>query len=383
MRLQLANYFVGEELHPAVGLINDESLVGAEELVQSHQRTDCVIAGSAAGVPNEVRIAFRQSSKFRRIEPAPIEQAVNTLRLASQASELFLQQSAEEQCRLLQVAVEQASWQNGVLQTKLFEPFEILRYSNRESHRKENENGGSGRDSEIWLPRMRFCNFFSQRSLMLLGGPAWMRTPRYPLDHPPHLPRLDRQGAQRNAGHHRLPLDRSLAPPATTAGTGLAGGTCTPYATPPGTTTDFDQRIDLDDTKLNGGAPGASVTAGGIASIDPNKLVRDPAAGCAPVYPWNFVRVNTIFGVVHAAGGYTAWVDKHASYSMVAGPGGTGLDDYCSPEVDSAVVPLPGTKTSLGAACDPIRDKAGAGSWTGTGSGVSLNVTGLEATRRS
>ena len=32
---------------------------------------------------------------------------------------------------------------------------------------------------------------------------------------------------------------------------------------------------------------------------------------CAPVYPWNFVRTNTIFGVVHAAGGYTAWSDKH------------------------------------------------------------------------
>jgi hypothetical protein len=38
-----------------------------------------------------------------------------------------------------------------------------------------------------------------------------------------------------------------------------------------------------------------------------------------PVYPWNFVRTNTIFGV--AAGGYTAWTDKHPSYSSVAGPG--------------------------------------------------------------
>ena len=37
------------------------------------------------------------------------------------------------------------------------------------------------------------------------------------------------------------------------------------------------------------------------------------------MYPWNFVRTNTIFSVVHAAGGYTAWIDKHASYSFVAG----------------------------------------------------------------
>jgi hypothetical protein len=40
-----------------------------------------------------------------------------------------------------------------------------------------------------------------------------------------------------------------------------------------------------------------------------------------PVYPWNFVRTNTIFGVIHAAGGYTAWSDKHPAYSAVSGPG--------------------------------------------------------------
>ena len=45
--------------------------------------------------------------------------------------------------------------------------------------------------------------------------------------------------------------------------------------------------------------------------------------GCKPVYPWNFVRTNTIFGVIHAAGGYTAWSDKHPAYSSVSGPGAT------------------------------------------------------------
>ncbi len=38
------------------------------------------------------------------------------------------------------------------MRTTLFEPFEILRRSNQESYRKEKENGGSGRDLEIWLP---------------------------------------------------------------------------------------------------------------------------------------------------------------------------------------------------------------------------------------
>jgi len=185
-----------------------------------------------------------------------------------------------------------------------------------------------------------------------------------PSDSFPGIAALVTGGSPKSTGiYYDVAYDRSLAPPANTTGTGLAGGTCTPYATPPGTTTDFDQGVDLDDTKLNGGAPGASPTEGGIASLDPTKLVRDPAAGCAPVYPWNFVRVNTIFSVVHQEGGYTAWIDKHPSYSMVAGPGGTGLDDYYSPEVDSAVIPLPGVTTALGDACSPIRDSAGASGW--------------------
>jgi hypothetical protein len=71
----------------------------------------------------------------------------------SRASELFLQQPAAEQRRLLQVVVEKAAWQDGALRTTLFEPFEILRHSNQESYRKEKENGGSGRDLGIWLPK--------------------------------------------------------------------------------------------------------------------------------------------------------------------------------------------------------------------------------------
>ena len=91
---------------------------------------------------------------------------------------------------------------------------------------------------------------------------------------------------------------------------------------------------------------------GGIASIDPNKLERDPAHGCAPVYPWNFVRTNTIFGVVHAAGGYTAWSDKHPSYSSVSGPGkGTNVDDYYAPEINSIPVGLPQVKGLTATRC--------------------------------
>jgi len=73
------------------------------------------------------------------------------LRLTSRASELFLQQPAAEQRRLLQTVVEKAAWKGGILQTALFEPFEILRHSNQESYRKEKEKAGSGREMGIWL----------------------------------------------------------------------------------------------------------------------------------------------------------------------------------------------------------------------------------------
>jgi hypothetical protein len=49
---------------------------------------------------------------------------------------------------------------------------------------------------------------------------------------------------------------------------------------------------------VNGGAPGAALTDGGLASIDPLKLVRDPNNGCNPVFPWEFVHANSIFSVI-------------------------------------------------------------------------------------
>jgi hypothetical protein len=159
--------------------------------------------------------------------------------------------------------------------------------------------------------------------------------------------------------------DRVLAPPLNTTGDGLLGGTCT-VNTPNGTTTEFDEGIDKNQNYLNG-VDGISTANGdgGIASIDPTKLVRDPYKNCSPVYPWNFVRTNTIFGVIHEAGGYTAWSDKHPAYSAVAGPGnGSNLDDYYAPEINSAVVPLPGVTTPLGTACSLVPDTSQLGAWT-------------------
>jgi hypothetical protein len=121
-----------------------------------------------------------------------------------------------------------------------------------------------------------------------------------------------------------------------------------------GTTTEFEEGVEFDQSKLNGGGP-YSLTDGGIKSIDPTRLPRDPFRLCLPVYSWNFIRTNTIYGVIHAAGGYTAWSDKHAVYAAVGGPTGSAtqpnVDDYYSPEVNSNAIALPGVTTADGLSC--------------------------------
>jgi hypothetical protein len=69
-------------------------------------------------------------------------------------------------------------------------------------------------------------------------------------------------------------------------------------------------------------------------TIDPLKLPRDPADGCTSrVYPHQFPRVNNVFEIVKAAGGRTAWSDKHPAYEFLNGPSGTGVDDLYTPEI--------------------------------------------------
>lgn len=164
--------------------------------------------------------------------------------------------------------------------------------------------------------------------------------------------------------YYDVAYDRSLDAPAKTTGNGVAAGPCNANAAPTGTRTEYEEGIDLDQTKLNGGAPGAGLTDGGISSIDPKRLPRDPRNGCQPVEPWNFVRTNTIFGVIHQAGGFTAWSDKHPAYSSVSGPGtGTNVDDYYAPEINSTVIGLPGVTTPEGMSCATVPDPSVTSAW--------------------
>ena len=95
----------------------------------------------------------RKIQDIQRAAPAPIDQAVDMLRLTSQACGLFLQQPATEQRRLLQTLIKDAAWKDGALRTTLLEPFDVLRHSNSESQRKEKEKGGSMTNIEVWLLR--------------------------------------------------------------------------------------------------------------------------------------------------------------------------------------------------------------------------------------
>jgi len=157
--------------------------------------------------------------------------------------------------------------------------------------------------------------------------------------------------------YYDVAYSRNYDAPAKTTGNGVAAGPCTPNSTPTGTTTEYEEGIDIDQTKVNGGAPGASLTDGGIASIDPKRLVRDPSNGCKPVFPWEFVRANSIFSIIHQAGGFTAWSDKHPAYvSVASGQGPSALDDFYSPEINSQVIGLPRVTTPTGISCATVRD---------------------------
>lgn len=121
--------------------------------------------------------------------------------------------------------------------------------------------------------------------------------------------------------------NRALSPPATTDGLGDPGGACPGQV---GTIVAWDESVDLDLTRLDGGG-----------GLNPQYLVRDPKNGCHTLLPHQYLRVNTIFEVVREHGGLTAWTDKHPSYEWTNGPSGKGVDDFYGPEINSIPVALP------------------------------------------
>jgi hypothetical protein len=103
--------------------------------------------------------------------------------------------------------------------------------------------------------------------------------------------------------------------------------TNTSCAGQPGNMQVFDETIDLYD---------AATVSQDV--IDPTLLPRhlDAHGRCVPKYPHSAVRSNTIFEVIKAHGGRTAWADKHPAYDLVNGPSGRGVDDLYTPEITNA-----------------------------------------------
>ena len=104
----------------------------------------------------------------------------------------------------------------------------------------------------------------------------------------------------------------------------------------PGAEMQYAENIDYDLDKLDGGG---SVTGSTLDHINPANLpLRMVDGKCVPVYPHDFLKVNTIMEVIHASGRRTAWSDKHPAYEIVSGPSGQGLDELYAPEINSTTV---------------------------------------------
>jgi hypothetical protein len=87
--------------------------------------------------------------------------------------------------------------------------------------------------------------------------------------------------------------------------------------------------------------PGAimNLTPHPQSGLNPATYPVDPVT-CKPIMPWDYLKVNTIFQVIQNAGMRTAWSDKHAVYTSFNGhgSGGTSIDDFFGPEIDSQAV---------------------------------------------
>lgn len=137
-----------------------------------------------------------------------------------------------------------------------------------------------------------------------------------PSDSFPGLLALVTGGTPKSTGvYYDDSYDRTLYAP---------GSNC---AVAPGIEAVFDESIEYDSSQLfSGGINPANLPLQKLASGE-----------CVPVYPHDFLKVNTIFEVIKQAGGRTAWSDKHPAYDLVNGPSGTGVDDLYTPEINSLI----------------------------------------------
>jgi len=131
--------------------------------------------------------------------------------------------------------------------------------------------------------------------------------------------------------------DRTLLAP--------AGHPPNPCATGAGAEVNLAENTDTNLHLIDGGVNASLTGLNSAVAIDPNNLPGQKVNGiCRPLWPHNFVRTNTIFGVLHKHGLRTAWSDKHPAYDIINGNDpatqpvngpGTNVDDFILPEINS------------------------------------------------
>jgi type I phosphodiesterase/nucleotide pyrophosphatase len=87
------------------------------------------------------------------------------------------------------------------------------------------------------------------------------------------------------------------------------------------------------------------MTGDPVDVIDPLQLPVNPST-CKPIYPNQYLHVNTIFEVAHRHHLLTAWSDKHPAYLILSGPSGEGVDDFFTPEINSSANPAAPTDSN-------------------------------------
>jgi hypothetical protein len=135
------------------------------------------------------------------------------------------------------------------------------------------------------------------------------------------------------------------------------GGTVNCTGPVPGGEVTYFEALDLNLGALDAGQgivpaagpdPWANIlqmTGNPLDVINPAQLPVDPAT-CKPIYPGQYLKVNTIFEVAHKHHLLTAWSDKHPAYQILSGPSGEGVDDYFTPEINSSASPTAPTDPS-------------------------------------
>jgi len=127
----------------------------------------------------------------------------------------------------------------------------------------------------------------------------------------------------------------------------LPAGTTSCAGVKPGAEVAFTEAADKNTNSIDAGQGLAGLpnsilqlTAHPETLIDPAQLPVDPAT-CKPIYPHQYLKVNTVFEVAKKAGLHTAWSDKHPAYEILNGPSGKGVDDLFTPEINSQAIGYP------------------------------------------